>query len=41
MCDTCEARGTCPFYEASAEECVYDELVRMKKEREEKNEKIF
>ena len=34
MCDTCEAKGTCPFYESGAEECVYDELVRMKKERE-------
>ena len=25
MCDTCNERGTCPFYEAGTNECVYDD----------------
>ena len=27
MCDTCKERGTCPFYESGAEECVYEEIL--------------
>ena len=26
-CDTCEAKGKCSFYEAGAEECVYEVLA--------------
>ena len=36
MCDSCEARGTCPFYEAGANECVYDAFARMAQTTREK-----
>ena len=28
-CDNCEARATCPFYEAGSDECVYEVLAAM------------
>ena len=31
MCNNCEARGTCPFYEKDAEECVYEMLAETAK----------
>ena len=34
MCDTCNERGTCPFYEAGINECVYEMLIHFKEERE-------
>ena len=38
-CDTCEAKGNCPFYEAGADECVYEVLAAAAKESKEKNQK--
>lgn len=34
MCDTCQDRGTCPFREAGAENCLYDFLITMIKSKE-------
>ena len=34
MCDTCNEKDTCPFYEAGTNECVYEMLIRFKEERE-------
>ena len=38
-CDTCEAKGNCPFYEAGTDECVYDVLAETAKKTSEKNTK--
>lgn len=29
MCDTCKDRGTCPFYEAGDDTCIYEVLAKM------------
>ena len=31
ICNTCEARKNCPFYEKDAEECVYEYLAKVYK----------
>ena len=38
-CDTCTAKEKCPFYEAGADECVYEVLAEAAKKISEKNQK--
>lgn len=37
MCDTCNDRGTCPFYESGTEKCTYEEIYNFIFEKEENN----